>query len=208
MDDCILPLIQGCLANDNASWKTLLQACTASAKNCHRKYSSLSPEDSDHIISNIYTKLFNGGLSNFAGVTKYELNSYFQSIAQNETISFFRQNLRNNRNVSIDQDCGGNDDLNETTLHDQLQDNSFRPDTIAEINDMYRKAMGQLSIRDKQILMFKVEGYKDREIAEMLSIPMNTVASSYSRMKEMLQRTMLMAILIILSGRNWLWATS
>jgi RNA polymerase sigma-70 factor (ECF subfamily) len=209
MDDNILPLIKGCLANDSSSWNILLQACTSIALNHHRKhFSSLSPDDTDVIVSNVYTKLFDGGLGKFTGATKYELLGYFKTITQNETFSFLRQHMKRKREVSLDQSLGEDDDQVEFTLQNLLPDNSLRPDIIAQINDLYRKAMGQLSVRDQQILLYKVEGYKDREIAELLGIPANTVASSYSRLKETLQRNLAMAILIILSGRNWPGMTS
>jgi DNA-directed RNA polymerase specialized sigma24 family protein len=68
--------------------------------------------------------------------------------------------------------------------------------------------MGQLSVKDQQILLFKIEGYTDTEIAELLDIPMGTVASRYNRAKELLQRTLIAVVLIILSGRNLPWMAS
>jgi len=209
MDDNILPLMQGCLAKDGPSWKILLQTCTSIALNHHRKhYTFLTPGDTDTIVSNVYTKLFDGGLGKFSGGTKYELLRYFKTITKNETFSFLRQHMKRKRDESLDQDLGEDDDQTEFTHQDLLPDNSLRPDTIAQINDLYRKAMAQLSVRDQQILLYKIEGYKDREIAEFLDIPSNTVASSYGRLKITLQRNLVMAILIILSGRNWPWTTS
>ncbi|MEI6208710.1 MAG: sigma-70 family RNA polymerase sigma factor [Desulfuromonadales bacterium] len=205
MDDNILPLLSGCLANDNPSWNSLLLSCSSIATSLHRhRYTSLSIEDSENIISNIYSKLFDGGLKTFKGETKYELLSYFKTITKNETISYIRANLKRNKDTSLDQD----DNQDDSSLYDFLEDNSLRPDMISEINDLYKRAMEQLSIRDQQILMFKVEGYKDKEIAEMLKIPMNTVASSYSRIKDTLLRTLLTIIIIFLMGRNWPWKTS
>ena len=207
MDD-ISALIQGCITNDRASWNVLFQTSTSvAAKILRTYYTSLSPDEIDDVISNIYTKLINGGLSNFRGETEYELLGYFKTITRNEAISYLRQKMKRDRNASIDQDSDGEDGL-EAPLQHLLKDNTLRPDTIAEINDLYRKAMGQLSIRDQQILLFKIEGYKDKEIAELLNIPMNTVASSYNRVKALLQQTLIAVILIILSGRKTPWMTS
>lgn len=207
MDD-IPALIQGCITNDRASWNVLFQTCTSvSANTLHKYYTSLSPDECDDVISNIYTKLINGGLSNFRGETEYELLGYFKTIIRNEAISYLRQKVKRDRNVSLDQNSDDENGL-ESPLHHLLKDNSLRPDTIAEINDLYRKAMVQLSIRDQQILLFKIEGHKDREIAELLGIPMNTVASSYNRVKALLQQTLIAVLLIILSGRKMPWITS
>ena len=93
MDDNILPLIKGCLANDSASWSVLFQTCVSVTANIHRRrYPSLTPDDTDNILSNICTKLFDGGLKHFKGETKYEFLGYLKTISSNETISI---NLKN-----------------------------------------------------------------------------------------------------------------
>ena len=106
---------------------------------------------------------------------KYELLSFIKTITRNETISYLRANLKRQKNTSIDQEFENDNDF---SLHDLLEDNTLRPDTIAEINDLYRKAMGKLSIRDKQILLYKIEGYMDREISELLGITPITLMRS------------------------------
>ena len=205
MNDSILSLINGCLSNDNACWTELLETCASVSTNILKKrFSSLSPPDIDNIISNIYTKLIDGGLKGFRGESKYEFLNYIRIITRNETVTYL-QHMKRNRADSLDSE---HDDDDESNLYTFLEDNSLRPDTIAEINDLYRNAMCQLSIRDKQILLYKIEGYKDKEIAELLGIPMNTVASSYNRIKELLQKTLLISVMIILFGRNLLRASS
>jgi len=208
MDDNTVPLIQGCLANDSSCWKVLLHTCTSASTNILRKqYTSLSSDEIDDVISNLYTKLIDGGLNSFRGQTKYELLKYFNIITRNEAISYLRQKMKRDRNPSLDQ-CTEDEDGHDSPLQHLLKDNTLRPDTITEINDLYRKAMEQLSVKDQQIILFKIEGYTDSEIAELLDIPMGTVASRYNRAKELLQRTLIAAILIILSGRNLPWMAS
>lgn len=207
MDD-IPALIQGCITNDRASWNLLFRTGASVAANTLRTYyTSLSSDEIDDIISNLYTKLIDGGLNSFRGQTKYELLKYFNIITRNEAISYLRQKMKRDRNPSLDQ-CTEDEDGYDSPLQHLLKDNTLRPDTITEINDLYRKAMGQLSVKDQQILLFKIEGYTDAEIAELLDIPMGTVASRYNRAKELLQRTLIAAILIIFSGRNLPWMAS
>lgn len=208
MDEDILPLLHGCLSNDRESWETLRQDAGSIVLNILRsRYSSLSPEDHDDIVQNIFSKLFSNGLRDFHGTTKYEFLNYLGIIAKREAINHIRQHARHNKAVSLDQPLSDGDD-GDTTLLDTLADQTLRPDTIAELNNLFSTSLAQLSIRDKQILIYKVEGYKDKEIAELLGIPMNTVASAYNRIKELLRKTVAMAILIILFGRNLPGATS
>jgi RNA polymerase sigma-70 factor (ECF subfamily) len=208
MPDDILPLIRGCLAQDRTSWNTLVKECTPVAVGIlRRRYSSSSPDDHDDIIQIVFSRLVKNGLRNFHGTTKYEFIRYVEKTTVREAYSYRRQNLRADSNVSLDQ-VAEDEDGQESSLHNVLEDNRLRPDTIAEINDLYRRAMGQLSIKDQQIILYKIEGRTDTEIAELLDIPMGTVASRYNRAKELLQRTLIVAILIILSGRNLPWMTS
>jgi RNA polymerase sigma factor (sigma-70 family) len=208
MTDDILSLIQGCLSNDRKSWNTLRQDAGSVVLNILRgRHSSLSSADHDDIVQNIFIKLSSNGLRDFRGTTKYEFLNYLGIIAKREAINHIRQHARHENTVSLDQPLSNDDDCH-TTLLDTLADQNLRPDTIAELNNLFSTSLAQLSIRDKQILIYKVEGYKDREIAELLAIPMNTVASAYNRIKELLRKTLAMAILIILFGRNLSGASS
>ena len=209
MADNLPTIVQGCIDNDNASWGLLLQSCTTIATTHHRKkFKSLSPEDSENIISNIYTKLVDGGLSKIYSNTHHEILGYLKMMAQTHTTDYFRHNSRWNSHESLDQNTGNGEDSEGASFYDFLESESLSPETIVGMNDLYRNAMGKLSVRDKQIMVYKIEGYKDKEIAELLGIPMNTVASSYNRMREMLQRTLAAMILIILLGRKFPWPTS
>jgi RNA polymerase sigma-70 factor (ECF subfamily) len=207
MDNDIAPLINACLSGDGTAWRALYLEYASVALNILRKrYPSMSPDDHDDIVQIIFAKLVKNGLRSFRGATRYEFISYIKVSTAREAYSYRRQNSRTDNNLSLDQ--ADDENGHESPLQHLLKDNSLRPDTIAEINDLYRRAMGQLSIRDQQILLFKIEGYKDTEIAELLGIPMGTVAVSYNRIKALLQRTLIAVILIILSGRNLPWMAS
>lgn len=202
MRDDILSLIQGCLSNKRESWGTLCREIGSIALNIlRRRYSSLSSADHDDIVQNIFIKLSSNGLRDFRGTTQYEFLNYLGIIAKREAINHIRQHARHENSASLDQPLS-NDDDGDATLLDTLADQTLRPDMIAELNNLFNTSLAQLSIRDKQILIYKVEGYKDKEIAELLDIPMNTVASAYNRIKDLLRRTLTVALLMILFGRN------
>jgi RNA polymerase sigma-70 factor, ECF subfamily len=207
MDDDIVLLINACLSGDGAAWRVLYQEYGSVAINILRKrYTSSSPDDHDDIVQIIFAKLVKNGLRSFRGTSRYKFIRYVETMTVREAYSYRRQNLGDDSNVSLDQ--ADDEDGHDFPLQHLLKDNSLRPDAIAEINDLYRRAMGQLSVRDQQILLFKIEGYTDTEISELLGIPMGTVASRYNRAKELLQRTLIAVILIILSGRYLPWMTS
>lgn len=205
--DEIIQRIQGCLENDRAHWDTLIKQCHSIVSGIlRRSYSSTSRDDQDDIIQNVFCKLVKSGLSSFQGTTGYEFIRYLQQITVHEASSYRRQNLRHDSTASLDQEHGTNTD--GQSLHHLLQDNRLRPDTIATVNDLYRTAMAHLSIRDRQILLYKIEGYKDREIAELLGLPIGTVATNYNRIKTLLKQTLLAAVLMRLFERKLAWMAS
>jgi|GEM_PF-691816 len=132
MYDNILSLVQNCLAGDKSSWDMLFQLCVSVTKNSHNKrYPTLTSDDTDNILSNICTKLFNGGLNNFKGKTNYEFLGYLKTIVKNETVSYLDSlNIKKERNTSLDQNW--NNDKGEFSLHDSLKDDHSSPDVICE----------------------------------------------------------------------------
>ncbi len=45
-------------------------------------------------------------------------------------------------------------------------------------------------IETKQVVLMKMEGYKDREIADIMGISPGTVASKYARIKERIKKVL------------------
>ena len=111
-----------------------------------------------------------------------------------------RYKKRREREVSIDQETdSGNENAPSAPI---LADNTFRPDKAAEVKDLLARVMEGLSIEEKQILVYKAEGYKDHEIAELLGIPMGTVASRYNRIKAGAMNFCVAVFLLIIFGRK------
>ncbi len=166
---------------------------------------SSQAEDHSDIIQNVIIKLLQG-FSRFNGTTAGELRQYITVTTLREAASYHRKNARHQSHESLDQSL--EDEDSGGTLHDLLPDGRLDPAAIAAIKDLIQKAAVQLSVRDMQIVLFKAEGYKDREIADMLDMTSGGVAVTYSRIKELLRNTLLLVLLIILFGRKLPWMTS
>jgi RNA polymerase sigma factor (sigma-70 family) len=199
MDD-VLPFIQACLAGDNVRWERVRTI----ALNFLRSRNSALVDDHSDIVQNVIIKLLKG-FRQFNGTTEKELRQYINVTTLREAVSFYRKNARLQSHDSLDQSL---DDDSDSTLHDVLPDTHLDPAAVSAINDLFQKAAIQLSVRDKQIILYKAEGYKDREIAEMLGMTPGGVAVTYNRTKELLRRTLLAMLLIILFGRKLPWMTS
>lgn len=201
MDDEFLSFIGRCIAGDGPSWDAFFsQYGSITAQFLNKRYPLLSSDENDDIIQNIFMKLSRGGLRNFNGTTGYEFLAYFRQITVNETFSWLRQRKRREREISIDQDADPDDESAHSAP--DLADNSFRPDRAAEVKELLERALAGLSLEEKQILIYKAAGYKDKEIADILGIPMGTVASRYNRMKPVLRNILTAVLLLIILGRK------
>ncbi len=190
MDDTILPRIRSCLAGESAGWEWVASILLKKLRHHHPSLPSDVHED---LVQTICEKLLTG-FRTFLGTTEYELLDYLRTAAVREGISFRRRTVRSRDMVSLDKPS--DDGENGSDLHDLLPDSGLGPDQIAELNDLYRKAAELLPLRDRQILMFKVQGFKDREIAEIQDIPLGTVAVSYNRAKAHLRATLILLLII------------
>ncbi|MGO9311678.1 MAG: RNA polymerase sigma factor [Syntrophobacteraceae bacterium] len=197
MGDEFLSFIGRCVAGDGPSWDAFFSKYGSIAiQFLNKKYPYFSSDENDDIIQNIFIKLTKGGLRNFKGTTVYEFLAYFRQIAANEAISWLRYKKRREREISIDQEADSEDE--NAPSAPILADNTFRPDRAAEVKDLLTRALKGLSIEEKRILVYKAEGYKDHEIAELLGIPMGTVASRYNRIKAGAKSILVAVFLLII----------
>lgn len=195
MNDDIAIFIQACIDGDADSWRELRSMALQLLK---RRYPKLA-EDHEDIAQEIVAKLHKT-LRQFQGTTKYQFIAYFGTIVRNTKTSYCLQPAHRNADESLDQPINDDDDL---TPRDLLRDERLDPATIAEINDLYRKASAKLSIRDQQILLYKVEDYPDGEIAEILGMTSGGVAVTYNRIKTVLRKALLQSVVMIFLGREF-----
>ena len=201
MDDIFLSRIRSCLAGESAGWEWIASILLNKLRHHYPSYTSDVHED---LVQIICEKLLTA-LPNFRGTTEYELLDYLRTAVIREGISYHRRTVRSHNDVSLDEPL--DDGNNGCDLHDLLPDSCLGPDRIAELNDLYRKAAMLLPLRYRQILMYKAQGYREREIAEILGIPMGTVSSEYKRAREQLC-TAFILLLIIIFERKLPWVAS
>jgi len=197
-----IPLfIQDCLAGDGSNWDHVRSI----ALKFLRSRNSSQADDHSDIIQNVIIKLLQG-FRRFNGTTASELRQYINVTTMREAVSYYRKNARHQSHDSLDQSL--DNEASGSTLYDLLPDGRLDPAAVSAIKDLIQKASLQLSVRDMQIILFKAEGYKDREIADILGMTTGGVAVTYNRIKELLRKTLLLVLLIILFGRKLPWVTS
>jgi RNA polymerase sigma-70 factor (ECF subfamily) len=195
-----LSLISGCIVGDGPSWEAFYSEYGSVAiQFLNYRYSSLTTDEHHDILQNVFVKLAHGGLSNFKGATTYEFIAYFKRIIKNEAFTWLKQRKRREREISIDQENDPEDDSPSPPI---LSDNRLRPDKAVEIKNLFERSLSGLSLEEKRIFLYKLEEFKDKEIADIMGIPMGTVASRYNRMKLTLKNLLSTIFLLIFLGRK------
>lgn len=189
MADDLISLVQGCIAGDKGSWDIFVRDFSRTAMNIlNSKFHNLGVDRKEDIIQNVFIKLIQGGLKNFCGTSKYEFLAYFKTIVWNEASTYCSSEKRKNNTISLNQEKEGED--GELLQHEIAGDDPA-PDVIAEGKQSMEKVISitkEYPLQDQQIFWMKIDGEKDKDIADMLGMPMGTVAAKYSRMKEKLRQ--------------------
>lgn len=187
----VLQIINDCLSGKDGAWDAFFKKYASIAMNIlNCRFSTFADADKDDVIQNTFSKLVRGGLKNFQGTSKYEFLAYFNKIVTNEARTYLGHTEKWKNTVSIDQekDCG-DDQLPPV----QIPDNKPIPDIEMERKELVKLIYAVLKdspVETKQIFLMKVEGYKDKEVSDILGISMGTVASRYSRIREKLRRVL------------------
>jgi len=187
MDD-ITSLITACLAGDRTAWNSLFREYASIAiQILHRQFPTLAPDEHNDIIQNVFSRLTQYGLRNFQGSCRNTFLAYFNTMVRNEARTYLATERLRRYAIPLER---GIDDNGEDLPAYEIPDHSQRPDKAVENQEMLQLiqvALNDAPLITQQVFLMKAKGHKDREIAEILDIPMGTVAQIYSRAKDMLR---------------------
>jgi len=181
----VIQTITLCINGDDNAWREFITYYGPIARNICRKFYQLTDEDIDNVTQNVFIKLINGGLAHFQGTTRYEFLAYFKTTVVNEAKTYLKAEakwkLKIDDSIPFPIELG---DCLEEAPSQGIEDQAPRPDMVAEQRQTVAVLMDILKtspITDQQLVIYKMKEYKDKEISELLNIPMGTVASKYSR---------------------------
>jgi RNA polymerase sigma factor (sigma-70 family) len=180
-DEELLALINACIRKKEDAWGVFIEEY---GKTIAKFTKRTVKEEREDITQTVFAKLWNGGLQNFNGMTKNEFKCYLWRATTNETNTYLRSKIRQEKNISIDE----NPQLAET-LSPPIGDPhaSNDPESLAMLAEERAKlkiCFEKLSLERQQIFMMKIhKGLKDQEVAAILGISEGTVASNFSRLK-------------------------
>lgn len=185
MIEDVLSVIKACLSADGVAWKVFFtEYAPVATSMLNRAVPDLSPQEKEDIIQNTFSKLLKGGLKNFRGSTRYEFLAYLKQIVLNEARTYLRSERDWRGRLSLDQDR----DLDGLGSAQATTDSGGERYTAGTKRDeqmqIIKTVLEGAPLETRQVLLMKMEGYKDREIADILGISLGTVASRYARVKE------------------------
>jgi RNA polymerase sigma-70 factor, ECF subfamily len=173
-------LLRGCADGDEKAWEGLVRVFSPLVYKVVRQKAllcliSLPQNDIDEIIHQTFTNIWRRkSLSRLTSAKS--IPAYLTVIAQNTAIDFFRNNIRQNnvkKKYSVDAKY-------EKTPRDE----SLQKEMSSIVDDF----IAGLTFKERQIIMSElVYELKHREIAYLMDIPVNTVSTIVSRLKNLLK---------------------
>ncbi len=189
IDDDVHGVIRGCLTGDGTAWNAFFTEYAPIAMNIlTHKLADLSLDEKEDIVQNVFSRLLTGGLKNFRGSSRYEFLAYFKKICMNESFSYLKSGKELHDAVSLDEER--DDDPLEFRLSktDYLDGGPHAGVSEREQLRIVEMVLDGSPVETKQVVLLKLEGWKDREIANILGISQGTVASKYARMRERIKK--------------------
>lgn len=165
-------ILEGCLKNDKLSQKMLFDKYSGMLMGLCVRYASDIPEAEDILQESLLKIYLN--IKDYSGQGSFI--GWMRRIVINTAISSYHRNLKHKHYVEIEE------------LYTGEAGRESIPDTEYTAEEL-QKVLDQLPSGYKIIFnLYAIEGYKHKEIAEMLNIDVNTSKSQYSRARAYLRR--------------------
>lgn len=161
-------LIQGCIRQDRKAQQALYEQFAPLVTGICRRYLKRE-EDAEDVLVETMFKVFNR-LPDFKGEGSFE--GWIRRIAVNEALMFLRKNNR----IGTSETLLDFDLPTQTTVVDTLSMNDIL-NALDKLPDGYRTVFN----------LYVIEGYKHREIADLLGVSINTSKSQLVMAKERMQ---------------------
>jgi len=164
-------IIEGCARHDRKSQQVLYDKYSRFLLGVCLRYSTDKAEAED-ILQESFLKIF-FNIRDFSGTGSF--TGWLRKVAVNTAITHYHKNLKYRYHIDIEEYVSV-----ETGI------SSFEEDFFT--SDELYKVLNELPTGYRMVFnLYAVEGYKHKEIAEMLNIDTNTSKSQYSRAKAVIR---------------------
>lgn len=165
-------IIKGCCRNDRKAQKALYERYASVLLGVCIRYSGRRDEAEDILQDGLIKIYFN--IKDFA--SKGSFINWMKKIMVNTAITHYHRNLKHQYHQDIE-------DIHEIDIKgSSLESAEFTREELANV--IQKLPSGYRLVFN----LYAVEGYKHKEIAEMLEIDVNTSKSQYSRAKGLIRK--------------------
>jgi len=165
-------ILEGCLKHDKLSQKMLFEKYSGMLMGICVRYATDIPEAEDILQESLLKIYIN--IKDYSGEGSFI--GWMRRIVINTAITYYHKNLKHKHYIEI-----------EELYSSEAGDNSISDSRYTA--DELQKVLDSLPPGYKVIFsLYAIEGYKHREIAEMLDIEINTSKSQYSRARSFLRK--------------------
>ena len=165
-------VIEKCRKQDRHAQKYLYKKYASLLLGMCMRYTSDKSEAED-ILQESFLKIFLN-VSDFQGTGSFE--GWMKRIVINTAITFYHKNLKHRYHYDIDEMYNLQTQETEYGSFDFTQEQLLK--VVNDLPAGYRMVFN----------LYAIEGYKHKEIAEMMGIDINTSKSQFSRARKQLQK--------------------
>ena len=166
-----LEIIEGCARHDRKAQQMLYDKYSRFLLGVCMRYATDRAEAED-ILQDSFLKIY-FSIKDYSGTGSFA--GWLRKVAVNTAITHYHKNLKHRYHIEI-----------EEYVSVETGTSSFEEDLFS--SDELYKVLNELPAGYRMVFnLYAVEGYKHKEIAEMLGIDTNTSKSQYSRAKAVLR---------------------
>jgi RNA polymerase sigma factor (sigma-70 family) len=166
-----LQIIEGCAKHDRKAQQMLYDKYSRFLLGICMRYAEDKAEAED-ILQDSFLKIF-FSIKDFSGTGSFA--GWLRRVAVNTAITHYHKNLKHRYHIEIEEYVSGETGI--SSFEESFYTSEELYIVLNELPPGYRMVFN----------LYAVEGYKHKEIAEMLGIDTNTSKSQYSRAKAVLR---------------------
>lgn len=177
-------LAEGCKAGDRAAMKALYERFYSKMLGVCLRYSK-NFADAEDYVQDGFIKIFSD-IRSFKG--KGSLEGWIRRVMVNSVLMQLRKTKREftYNNLELTSDESVEDSI------DQAEEGHDKPDVLDFTREEVVKLMQTLPVGFRQVLnMYVIDGYKHREIAEILNISVGTSKSQLNRARKLMNQKLI-----------------
>ena len=175
-----LELINRCLKKEKKAWDVFVQKYSrliywAIRKRLNASGFKFVQDDINGIFQEVFLSILEGDRLRQLKDAK-TIPGWLAIIASNKAVDFMRRAIREDRRLVLDTPV--------------LKDDNFKQDLHRrDLTDLIASVINALSAKAKLIISFNLlEGRTHKEIADIMNMPVNTISTVISRVKEKLKQ--------------------